>query len=167
VAVSIKMNPKRKLSLILIGWMVPFASLLFYFVKSHHLPKWFPFVEFGYFAAFLISMTLYMRRHPELRLSPEDKARRVVRVNSITPGMWTSVFLLAGIAVALAILLQRDPLSYAWGRGVTPNPTLLRIVRGVAWVDLVIFVAGFVRVTQVWFRKRKAADASGNTQGLK
>lgn len=153
------MNPKRKLRLILLGWMVPFAFLLFYVVKSHHLPKWFLFVEFGYFVAFLTSMTLYMRRHPELRPSTEDSARRVVWVNSVTPHMWTSIFLLAGIAVAVFILLQRDPLAHAWGRGVTPNPTLITIVHGVAWVDLVLFVAGFVRVTQVWYRKRKAASA--------
>ncbi len=153
------MNPKRKLRLILLGWMVPFAFLLFYVVKSHHLPKWFLFVEFGYFVAFLTSMTLYMRRHPELRPSTEDSARRVVWVNSVTPHMWTSIFLLAGIAVAVFILLQRDPLAHAWGRGVTPNPTLIAIVHGVAWVDLVLFVAGFVRVTQVWYRKRKAASA--------
>jgi len=53
------MNPQRKLRLILLVGMVPFASLLLYVVRSHHLPKWFPFVEFGYFVAFLIYMTLY------------------------------------------------------------------------------------------------------------
>lgn len=159
------MNPKQKLRLILLGWVVPFASLLFYVVKSHHLPKWFPFVELGYFAAILIFMTLYMRRHPELRPSPEDKARRAERINSATPNikMWTSIFLLAGVAAAVLILLQDDPLSHAWGRGVTPNPTLISIVHGVAWVDLVICIAGFARMSQVWHRKRKAALASGNT----
>jgi hypothetical protein len=55
------MNPGRKLRLILLVWMVPFASLLLYVVRSHHLPKGFPFVEFGYFVAFLIYMTLYVR----------------------------------------------------------------------------------------------------------
>jgi|HubBroStandDraft_4_1064222.scaffolds.fasta_scaffold05018_8 hypothetical protein len=33
------MNPKRKLRLILLVGMVPFASLLLYVVRSHHLPK--------------------------------------------------------------------------------------------------------------------------------
>jgi hypothetical protein len=71
------MNPKRKLRLILLVGMVPFASLLLYVVRSHHLPKWFPFVEFGYFVAFLIYMTLYVRRHPELRSYPTEKAMGV------------------------------------------------------------------------------------------
>ena len=158
------MNPKRKLRLILLGWMVPFAFLLFYVVKSHHLPKWFLFVEFGYFVAFLTYMTLYMRRHPELRPSPEEKARRAVWTNSVTPRMWTSIFLLAGIAVAVFILLQRDPLSHSWARGVTPNPTLIRVVRGVAWVDLVIFVAGLVRIRQVWYRTKKAANPNSRAR---
>lgn len=158
------MNPRRKLRLILLGWVIPFAALLFYGVKSRHLSTWFPFVEFAYFAALLIFMTLYMRRHPELRPSPEDKARRAERINAVTPKMkmWTSIFLLAGIAAAALILLQDDPLSHAWGRGVTPNPTLIRIVHGVAWVDLLICIAGFARMSQVWHRKRKAAPAGGN-----
>jgi hypothetical protein len=158
------MNPKRKFRLILLGWMVPFASLLLYVLASHRLPKWFPFVEFGYFVALLILMTLYVRRHPELRSSPEDRARRAERVNAATPKMWTSIFLLAGIAVAVFILLQRDPLSHAWGRGVTPNPTLIRIVHGVAWVNLVLFVAGFVRISQVWYRTKKAANSSSSAR---
>jgi hypothetical protein len=158
------MNPKRKLRLILLGWMVPFASLLFYVLASHRLPKWFPFVEFGYFVAFLTCMTLYVKRHPELRPSPGEKARRAVWTNSVTPRMWTSVFLLAGIAVAVFILLQRDPLSHALGRGVTPNPTLIRIGHGVAWVNLILFVAGFVRISQVWYRTKKAANSSSSTR---
>jgi hypothetical protein len=126
------MNPKQKLRLILLGWVVPFASLLYYVLKSQHLPEWFLLVEFGYLVAFLTYMTLFVRRHPELRPSPEEKTGRAVWINSVTPRMWTSVFLLAGIAVAVFILLQRDPLSHAWGRAVTPNPTLIRIVHGVA-----------------------------------
>ncbi|MFZ0956557.1 MAG: hypothetical protein WAN60_09460 [Candidatus Sulfotelmatobacter sp.] len=157
------MNPKRKLRLILLGWVVPFASLLFYVVKSHQLPKWFPFVEFGYFGAFLTYMTLYIRRHPELRSYPKEKAMGVT-ADSGTARMWTSIFLLAGIAGAVFILLQRDPLSYAWARGVTPNHALIRIVHGAAWVGLAICVAGFVRMSQVWYRTKKAANSSSSAR---
>jgi hypothetical protein len=157
------MNPKRKLRLILLVGMVPFASLLLYVVRSHHLPKWFPFVEFGYFVAFLIYMTLHVRRHPELRSYPTKKAIGV-NADSVAARMWTSIFLMAGIAAAMFILLQRDPLARGWGRSVTPNPALISGVHGVAWVGLVPCVAGFVRMVQVWYRTMRAASSGSSAR---
>ncbi len=56
-----------------------------------------------------------------------------VNADSVTARMWTSLFHLGGIAAAVFILLQRDRRSQGWGRGVTPNPTLISGVHGVAW----------------------------------
>jgi hypothetical protein len=149
------MNPKRKLRLILLGWMVPFASLLFYVLKSDHLRGWFPFLEFGYFVAFLIYMTRYMKRHPELRPSPEKTERQLAGTDPSRARTGTSILLLALVGMALIILAQRDPLSHAWGRGVTPNPAWISMVRAVAWLSLVLGLAGFLRLGQVWYRNRK------------
>jgi len=127
------MNPRRKVRPILLVWMVPFASLLLYVVRSHHLPKGFPFVEFGYFVAFLIYMTLYVRASSGTTVLSHGESNGGVNADSVTARMWTSLFLLAGIAAAVFILLQRDRRSQGWGRGVTPNPTLISGVHGVAW----------------------------------
>jgi len=160
------MEPKQKLRLLILAVWVPFVFPLLWVAISHYRPHaWLTGLWWGYGLPGFICVILYVIRHPELRPSPEEKARRLAKVNPRVARIWTSISLLACIAMALIILLQRNTLPNTWRQCVTPNQTSISIVHAVAWVGLVVGLAGFVRLCQVWYRNRKAPLANSNPDG--
>jgi|SRR5579863_1508665 len=158
------MEPKRKLRLLILAVWVPYVSVPLWVAIGHYRrPAWLTGLWLGYGFVGLVCVFLYIMRHPELRPSPEEKARRLDQINPRTARIWTSISLLAFIVMALITLLQRNPLSSAWRQGVTPNQTSTSVVHAVAWASLVAGLAGFVRLGQVWYRKRKAPLANKHT----
>ena len=158
---AIKMEPKQKLNLLILAVSVPnICAVLGIAIGHYRPPEWLIRLWLGCSLIGVVCVFVYMFRHPELRPSPAEKAKRLARVNPRTARMWTSIFFLASIAVGVAVLAQRDPLSHAWRHGVTPNPVLISLVRSVAWFSLVASFAGLIRLGQVWYRNRKTTLAN-------
>jgi uncharacterized membrane protein YfcA len=161
-SVTIQMEPKRKLSLLILAVSVPNVCAVFGLAIGHYRPpEWLIRLWLGCGLIGVVCVFVYMFRHPELRPSPEERAGRSAQIDPRTARIW--IFLIAGIASALIILTQSDPLSHAWGRSVTPNRALISILRAVAWFGLLVGLAGLIRLGQVWYRKRKARLANNHS----
>jgi uncharacterized membrane protein YfcA len=158
------MEPKQKLRRLILAVSVPNVCAVLGIAIGHYRPpEWLIRLWLGCCLIGMVCVFVYMFRHPELRPSPAEKERQLAKINPHTARIWTSILLLACIAVALIILLQHNPLPSAWRQSVTPDRTSISIVRAVAWVSLVAGLAGFVRLGQVWYRKEKAPLTNKNT----
>lgn len=158
------MKPMQKLGLLVLVVYIPYVLAPLYVVTGHHpMPRWFILPWLGYTAGFA-SLMRHVKRHPTLQPSPEERAKRLAMMNPRKAKAWTIVFLAAILAAGLLLLFfQREPPSnLVCAQGIARARTQWGIYRGVAWVNVVLTLAMFLRLYLVSYRKRKARLAGSN-----
>ena len=153
------MKPMRKFRLLVLALCAPyFLALLYRLVGHPHPAKWFTPLCLFYSVAAVTSAYIYLLRHPELRPSQEEKARRSGAINPRKATAQVMVFLAVSLAsLSMFLFLDRNPpSSLVFAQGVPRARGLWSIYRGAVWGGVALTFLAFLRLCQVSARKRKA-----------
>jgi|GEM_PF-5629132 len=153
------MKPKQKLRLLALVVYAPYIlALLYVLIGHHHPPKWFIPAWIGYGATGLTCLILYLLRHPELRTSPQEEARRLAMIDPRTAKMRIIGIFAANLAFCSFFLFhyREPPSNLVCAQGVARAYAMWGIYRGVAWVNIVLSLAVFLRLCSVSYRKKNA-----------
>jgi hypothetical protein len=151
-------KPTQKFRLLVLALCAPyFLALLYRLVGHPHPAKWFTPLCLFYSLGAIISTYVYLLRHPELRSSQEEKARRLAAINPQKATAQVLVFLAVSLlAFSLFLFFDRDPPSdLVFAQGVV-HARGLGIYRGAGWGGVFLTLLALLRLCQVFVRKRKA-----------
>jgi len=153
------MKPKQKLRLLALVVYAPYIlALLYVLIGHHHPPKWFIPLWIGYGTTGLTCLILYLLRHPELRTSPQEKARRRAMINPRTAKVWVIAIFAANLAFCSFFLFfdREPPSNLVCAQGAGRAHAMWSLYRGVAWVNIGLSLAVFLRLCQGSYGKKNA-----------
>jgi hypothetical protein len=153
------MKPMQKFRLLILALCAPCFLVLLYGLVGHpHPTKWFTPLCLFYSVAAVTSAYIYLLRHPELRPSQEEKARRLAAINPRKATVQVMVFLAVTLAaLSMFLFFDRNPPSnLVFVQGVPRARGLWSIYRGAVWGGAALTFLAFLRLCQVSVRKRKA-----------
>lgn len=155
------MKPMQKFRLLVLAVSSPVYLLLLFAVLTccPHSLKWFAPVLGCYSVGALIFMFGYLLRHPELRPSPEERARRVADISPHKARVVTLATLVVVLAAcSLYLFFARQPApNLVRTQGFERAHASWVLTRGIAWAVIAFTFALFLRLRQVWYRQRKAS----------
>ena len=132
------MKPMQKFRLLVLALCSPYFLALLYRLVGHPRPaNWFNPLCLFYSVGAVTSAHIYLLRHPELRPSPEEKARRLAATNPRKATLQVMVFLAVSLAVLSTFLFFRPQptLKSRLCAGFTTRPRVMEHVSrsGMGW----------------------------------
>lgn len=155
------MKPMQKFRLLVLALCAPYFLALLYRLVGHPRPaNWFNPLCLFYSVGAVTSAHIYLLRHPELRPSPEEKARRLAATNPRKATLQVMVFLAVSLAVLSTFLFfdRNPPSNLVFAQGLPRARELWNMYRGAVWGGVALTFLAFLRLCQVSARRGRLSS---------